>query len=152
MPRSFSFRFAALALAATLAACASSTPSPDPDAPGTYVSEDAGVSQASKGTWTYVYSTYFGPKTPGHCGNSGCHATTRSSFRCGATQDDCYKGFLSSGLVDPAKGEDSKLANPSTSPVIWFSTKGRMPRDNRKANDTAAADIREWLAAGAPND
>ncbi|MDB4997246.1 MAG: hypothetical protein JWM74_4678, partial [Myxococcaceae bacterium] len=143
----------ALLLTATLAACASSTSSPDTADPGTdYVSEDAGISTAAKGTWTYVYSTYFGPKTPGHCGNSGCHANTRSSFRCGATQDDCYKGLLSSGLVDPAKGEASKLANASTSPVIWFSTKGGMPRDNRKANATAAADIREWLAAGAPND
>jgi hypothetical protein len=146
MPRSALF-----ACFLTVAACASSTSSGTD--PGTgYVAEDAGVSTAPKGTWTYVYSTYFGPKTPGHCGNSGCHANTRSSFRCGTTQDDCYKGLLSSGLVDPAKGEASTLADPATSPVIWFSTRGGMPRDNRKANEAAAADVREWLAAGAPND
>ncbi len=142
-----------LLLTATASACASSKSAPGTEDPGNgYVTEDAGVSTAAKGTWTYVYSTYFGPKTPGHCGSSGCHASTRSGFRCGATQDDCYQGFLSSGLVDPAKGDGSKLADASTSPVIWFSPNGGMPRDNRKANATAAAEVREWLAAGARND
>ena len=103
-------------------------------------------------TWTAVYGAYFGPGTPGHCGNAGCHQPIRSGFECGATKEVCYQGMVAKGLINPANPSASLLVNPTLSPLRWFSPTGIMPEDNLVANPQAAVAIPAWLAAGGRND
>jgi hypothetical protein len=117
------------------------------------VTDPAPTTPSSAKTWTAIYAAYFGPGTPGHCGNSGCHATVRVGFACGATKDSCYAGLVAKGLIDPANPSGSLLVDSSRSPVAWFdTTNGIMPKDAPEPNAQAAADIRAWVGAGAKND
>src|SRR5438309_1862268 len=60
------------------------------DAGGEDASEDTSDdASADKLTWTFVYATYFGKGTPGHCGTAGCHGTTRQGFLCN-NKATCY--------------------------------------------------------------
>jgi hypothetical protein len=97
-------------------------------------------------TWTYLYSYYFGPATPGHCGN--CHHSTYPGFRCGASKYDCYQGMIDAGLIDTSNPTKSPIGDPSLSPLSWLG--GSEPRDTPSANPTAAGLVRAWVAAGAP--
>ncbi len=116
---------------------------------------DAGP--VDKLSWTYVYATYFGPNTPGHCGQSGCHGATREGFLC-SSQATCYDGLTAMNtnvggrMVDPSAPPRSLLLDPKSSPLIWFGPDGNMPRGALSPNDTAKAEITAWVAAGAPND
>ena len=61
---------------------------------------DGGAPQPT--TWTYVYNTYFGPGTVGHCAN--CHGTVaRGNFISGTTKDSFY-----AGLADPLVGRSRR--------------------------------------------
>ncbi len=146
--------FASLGMIAlvALAACSSSSTTPDngggtgDDAGGGGTGDDA----ATGPTWSSVYAAYFAPGTPGHCSNAGCHAASRGGFKCGTTKDTCYQGLIDSQLVSTSLKEKSPIAG-SSSPLVWFNSRGTMPDDNRKANAQAASDIKTWLASGAEN-
>ncbi len=106
-------------------------------------------------TWSYLYATYFGPNTPGHCGNSGCHDPPlgHGGWICGATADSCYHGMLNrtirnkpQPLIDLQDPPASLLIAPD-SPLIWFDPKnGIMPQDNLVPNPCATRDIPRWLS------
>src|ERR1700730_12477361 len=52
-------------------------------------------------TWEYVYTNYFGPGTPGHCGNSKCHRDRAlGGFLAGTTSDSCSLGLLGAHLIN----------------------------------------------------
>jgi hypothetical protein len=111
----------------------------------------ADVTSTIPPTWTALYTNFFGPGTPGHCGNSGCHSgpQPQAGFSCGATKATCYAGMVSFGLVNPSAPASSRLGDPGSSPLAWFN--GIMPFDNPSPNPAGAAAITAWLAAGAPN-
>ncbi len=127
---------------------------PDGSAPADASSRDAQADGAPPPppamTWTKLYTSYFGPGTPGHCGNSGCHSTTRAGFKCGATKTTCFSGLVAAGLVSTTNPSSSTLGNPQQSPLAWFG--GPMPKDNAVANPAAAQAVTAWLTAGAHND
>jgi hypothetical protein len=100
-------------------------------------------------TFTEVYNDLLGPGSLGHCGDSGCHSSTRGGFLCGATKASCYRGLSNAGLIDPTNGAASKLGKVGDSPLSWFG--GSMPVDDPSANAAAAAQITSWLSAGAQN-
>ena len=100
-------------------------------------------------TWTALYGHWFGPGTPGHCGNSGCHSTIRSGFECGSTRSSCFSGLVAAGLVSTSHPASSVLGDPNQSPLAWFG--GRMPKDHAVANPAGALAVTAWLNAGAPN-
>ncbi len=112
---------------------------------------DASLSDgaAAAPTWTTLYTSYFGPNTPGHCGNSGCHEEARSGFKCGTTKAECYAGLVARGLINANAPATSELGDPQTSPLVWFG--GSMPADDATLNPAAAAAVTAWLAAGAKN-
>jgi hypothetical protein len=122
---------------------------------GTDAATDGGKTDAGADTWTSLYANYFGPNTPGHCGNSYCHRDSGSSggkdLVCGTTQAACYKGLVSSGLVSTTSPSTSSLGVPTTSPLSWYGHGGKMPDDNRMTNAAAAAAVTAWLNAGAKN-
>ncbi len=102
-------------------------------------------------TWSQLYAQYFGPGTPGHCsGTGGCHTNLRGGFKCGTNKDQCYAGLVAAGLIDPAAPTQSKLAITGESPLAWFG--GGMPIDDPAPNPEAAAAVKAWVNAGAPND
>jgi hypothetical protein len=132
-------------------------PADDPGAGDAGVTRDAGPDAGADGgparpTWTALYDKYFGPGTVGHCGNSGCHKTTRSGFACGTTKTSCYSGMVRKGLVDPANPTRSILGDKNTTPLAWFGTGGPMPKDKAVKNSAAAKAVRAWVLAGAPSD
>jgi hypothetical protein len=145
-------RIALLAFVAALAACSSGGSN------DTHVVADAGSpnkespvdAAPAPATWTSVYDTYFGPGTPGHCGNAGCHATIRSGFLCGPTKDTCYQGLVSASLLSLTAPATSSLADPASSPLTWFG--GIMPQDNQGPNEAAADAVKAWITAGAQDD
>jgi hypothetical protein len=99
-------------------------------------------------TWTNVYAQYFAATSPGKCGASGCHSSSRGRFKCGTTKDTCYAGLVASRLIDTKNPTASSIANDNTSPLSWFG--GNMPgrpTKNQKAHD----DISAWVSAGALN-
>ena len=101
-------------------------------------------------TWTELYTTQFGPGTPGHCsGTGGCHTNMRGGFKCGTNKNDCYNGLVQAGLIDPANPAASKLGDENESPLVWFG--GGMPLDNSDLNPEGAAAVKAWIAAGAKN-
>jgi len=117
---------------------------PSGDAPGAV---DAGVPDAgpvgtpdagapASGTWSKIYATYFGEGTIGHCTN--CHA----EFGTPAT---AYAFLQAIGQID---GPRSKIAGAG-SQLSWFG--GNMPPGGPASYPEAAADLRAWVAAGAPN-
>lgn len=142
-----------IAFVAGVAGC-SAAPS-EPTGGGALV--DAGLpdgavaaNEAAPGTWTALYAGYFGPGTPGHCGNAGCHALSQSGFQCGPSAASCYAGLVAANLVNPSTPTTSAIADPNQSPLAWFG--GNMPRDNALANTQAAAAVSHWVMLGAPND
>jgi hypothetical protein len=154
-------RFLGLALCSfALAACSSSSSSgpvaetsgadaqPDPDA-GAH--DDASDGTGAADTWTYVYTTYFGRGTPGHCGNAGCHQKIQSGFMCGTTKDTCYNGLVAKRLIG-TKEATQPLVDPKLTPLAWFDTNGAMPQDDAVPNAAAVKDVQAWVAAGAKND
>jgi hypothetical protein len=102
--------------------------------------------------WSYIYTTYFGPGSLGHCGDSGCHNITNNHFQCGTDAMTCYQGLLDTPLVDPMSPKTSRLTNPERTPLAWFNTGGGMPYDmNSAPNQTASDEIAAWVYAGAQN-
>ncbi|GAC1352467.1 MAG: hypothetical protein NVSMB1_15620 [Polyangiales bacterium] len=100
-------------------------------------------------TWTATYTQFFGPGTPGHCGNSGCHAQLHAAFKCGS-KDECFNSMVAKGLIDRVHPSASRLGNHANSPLAWFG--GAMPLDNPTPNPDAARAVTAWLASGANND
>jgi len=139
-----------LVLAITVAAtgCASASPSGASDGGGS----------SDKLTWTFVYGTYFGKGTPGHCGDDGCHGTSRAGYVC-SSQAACYASltsqndFVGGFLVNTKNPGASILSDPASSPLIWFNeAHGTMPKSALVPNPDAKRDIAAWVSAGAPND
>jgi hypothetical protein len=152
--RTLLFAAAVMGLAA-LTGCSSASPS---GSTGTHPA-DAGADDAAEvvdtaaplpATWTAVYGAYFASGTPGHCGNAGCHATTRGGFRCGATKDTCYQGLVNASLISVVDPATSLISDAQSSPLAWFG--GNMPQDNPGPNADAAAALKAWVVAGAKND
>jgi hypothetical protein len=79
--------------------------------------------------WSYIYATYFGPGSLGHCGDSGCHNIVNNHFMCGTDQATCYQGMLDTPLIDPMTPSNSRITNPERTPISWFNTGGGMPFD-----------------------
>jgi hypothetical protein len=103
-------------------------------------------------TWSYIYATYFGPSSLGHCGNSGCHDIVNNHFACGADLATCYQGLLDTPLIDPTNPTSSRLTDPQRTPITWFATGGGMPYDmNADPNQVAADEIGAWVYGGAKN-
>jgi hypothetical protein len=127
----------------------------DPDLADEERAEDAG---GGANTYSYLYDHYFGPNTPGHCGNAMCHSgdKPKGKWLCGSDKHTCYVGMTTlartlSGrlLVDTAHPLQSAIIDPNDSPLIWVNTNGAMPFDNmHQAVPTAAGDIEEWLEEG----
>ena len=115
---------------------------------GTDAHHDAG--DAGPVTWTSLYATYFGPNTPGHCGNTSCHKTTNTGFKCGTTKATCYSGLVAAGLVNATTPSKSTIVDPALSPLAWING-GPMPKDNAVPNAAAKAALQAWVALGAPN-
>jgi hypothetical protein len=135
-------RSTALLLAVILTGCSGGAEGPPPESDG---GVDAPVTPM---TWTELYGTYFGPSTPGHCGqSSACHQMSQGGFTCGTTADSCYKGMVAAFLIDPTHPTMSAIADPNQSPLVWFG--GNMPRDNLASNAQAKIDVAAWVAAGA---
>ncbi len=142
----------ALCLGALMAGCSSTSTRSHADG-GPNAGEDSGAlseDAPDDGTWTTVYRKYFGAGTPGHCGNTNCHNTSRAGFRCGPTKDTCYEGLVGAGLLDATKPASSVLIDPQASPLAWFG--GAMPADNAVPNERAASTLRTWVLGGAHND
>lgn len=137
---------------AALAGCSSSpSGSTDPHlADGGADDAASAVDAPLPATWTAVYGAYFASGTPGHCGNAGCHATTRGGFRCGPTKDTCYQGLVNASLISVVDPSTSLISDAKTSPLAWFG--GNMPQDNPGPNADAAAALKAWVVAGAKND
>ena len=82
-------------------------------------------------TWTDLYSRYFGPNTPGHCGR--CHRNG-----CELNKNACYQWF--------ARKKQFPL---QTSRLTWFG--GDMPKDNLAPNPQAELDMTAWQTSGGEN-
>jgi hypothetical protein len=120
-----------------------------PASPGPQPLPDGGPAP----TWTELYQLYFGPNTPGNCGNpnNNCHANANNHFACGATQDSCYQGLVAGNLVLPSAPMTSPIADPTVTPLSWYGSGGNMP-DEKSTPDQAAADaVSAWVYAGAQN-
>jgi hypothetical protein len=121
---------------------------------------DGGAPQPT--TWTYVYNTYFGPGTAGHCAN--CHGNAApGGFSTGTslaatTKDTFYSGLVAIGQISTTAGTSSALGNPAQSALSWFgpmrtSSAGLlMPQDQQALNPAAVAAVCGWVAAGALDD
>jgi hypothetical protein len=109
---------------------------------------DAGNGGVTAPTWTEIYAGYFGPSGIGHCGNSGCHASSRGGFKCGTTQATCYSGLVAAALVNTSSPSSSTLIDPQQSPLSWYG--GNMP-GSATTNAKAVSDIDAWVKAGAQN-
>jgi hypothetical protein len=101
-------------------------------------------------TWTYIYTTYFGPNTPGHCGNAGCHETIRGGFVC-SSKTGCYSSLVNSAWITPSSPTASPIGDPTQSILAWYGMGGTMPQDGVKRNATAGSDVTAWVKAGAKN-
>jgi hypothetical protein len=103
-------------------------------------------------TWSYLYATYFGEGTPGHCGASGCHELANvgggGKWVCGTSSDSCFQGMVQKKLINLTNPPASDIASPGRSPLVWFNVDtGNMPKDNQVPNSCAARDIPAWLAS-----
>jgi hypothetical protein len=111
----------------------------------------SGMDSGSTGgapTWTFIYTTYFGAGTPGHCGNSGCHLNTLKGFKCGSDKATCYSGLSAAGYISTSTPTMSPIADPQQSVLTWFG--GNMPPGGG-SNAAAKKDITAWVADGAKN-
>lgn len=118
--------------------------------PDSSVAPDAAIAPA---TWTEIYTKFFGPNNPGHCGNSGCHLAIKSGFKCGPDKSSCFSGFVAAGIIDPVNPGTSIILDTAQSPLSWVNkTSGSMPK---LASTTSPANFRTsvtaWLNAGALN-
>ena len=107
---------------------------------------DAGRSSIDAGSgptvpsWSAVYDKYLGPETAGHCIN--CHLEMNDA-RTG------YDWLTAKGQI---RGAASPLGIQGQSRLLWLG--GSMPLDGSRNDPDAAAaiaDIRAWIATGAPN-
>jgi hypothetical protein len=114
------------------------------------VVDDAADGGKTKLTWIKIYDEAFAPGTPGHCGNSGCHATLQAGFLCGKTASSCLAGMKKKGLLSTKAPKTSILGSTASSPLRWVHTGGVMPLDNKTAEPKLGADIEAWVKAGAP--
>jgi hypothetical protein len=116
-------------------------------------------------SWTDLYACYFGPTGVVSCesqtichGVAGEQGALGSNYVCGPTQNDCYQGMLTGGLVtagstadptqsllyvvlckyDPATGMATGLMPKNCPPAAWL-----QPGD--------VARIAAWIKEGAPN-
>jgi len=105
-------------------------------------------------TYGEIFDTYFAPGTAGHCASAGCHSDPgHTVWRCGPTKDDCYKGMLDVGLLDPARPSRSALVDARRSPLVWINPAGgNMPLDAQLPNAAGRDALLAWVAAGAQND
>lgn len=118
--------------------CGGSAENPSPD--------------ATPPTYTELFNTYFGPGTPGHCSNAGCHGDPdHNIWMCPPTKDGCYAGMVAQGLITPADPTASPIGSRTMSPLVWVNPNGPMPFDNRVSNRTAGDAVMAWVAAGAQN-
>ncbi len=157
----------ALAFSLCLAACSASpneqggTPRFDASPPSPATSGDGGCGADSLDggtTWGDLYADFFGPSGAASCAGTpgGCHGDSSSAgagtWVCGATQNTCYTGLTSAGLVSPTSDPTSTLlysalrkqcggglnAMPQSPPFVFT------PSD--------MARIEAWISAGTPND
>jgi hypothetical protein len=131
------------------------TPQPVADAGAPDASDGGADAPAADGgarpTWTQIYTQLLGPNTPGHCsGTGGCHTTARGGFACGTSKAECYQGLVASGQITPGNPAQSPLGIPGQSALVWLG--GGMPLDDASDDPAAAAAVKAWVAAGAPND
>jgi streptogramin lyase len=109
-------------------------------------------------TWSYVFTSYFGPGTIGHC--AGCHngqiPQATQQFLSGTTAESFYQGMVAANLINVASPKDSNIGDPcGASPLSWFFPfGGSMPFDapTNQANPRAAAAVYNWVQAGAVDD
>lgn len=136
-------------------ACASSATVAPPPAEATPLSE-AGAPFEDAGpapTYTELFAKFFAPGTRGHCATTGCHADPdHNVWLCGTTKETCYAGMVAVGLIDPAHPQQSMIAVPSRSPLVWInSAGGNMPLDAQNPDPAGRDAITAWVRAGAPN-
>ena len=139
-----------LALLCSLSsACASSAANLPPDEAANSPSDDAGPSP----TYTALFANFFAPGTAGHCATKGCHADPdHNVWLCGTTKTACYAGMVQVGLIDPAHPQQSMIADPSRSPLVWVnSAGGNMPLDAQNPDPAGRDAITAWVRAGALN-
>ena len=154
-PSPFSLLLVSLSLlpACTVHTIASPTDSGTVNPQDAALSPDSGadasvIDAGDKTTWNYIYATYFGPGSVGHCGNSGCHAVLKANFACGS-QAACYESLVTRQLIG-VEASVQPLVDPQATPLAWFANgNGSMPQDKPVANATAANEITAWAAAGA---
>lgn len=98
-----------------------------------------------------LFDQYFAAGTAGHCATSGCHADPgHTVWHCGPSAAQCYQGMVEVGLIDPAEPSQSSLIDEHRSPLTWINPNGgNMPLDAQLTNDSGAAAIQAWVAAGA---
>jgi hypothetical protein len=113
----------------------------------------ASAQTAAPPTYAELYDTYFAPGTPGHCATSGCHADPGHNVWLCSTQELCFQGMVSVGLIDPHDPTHSEIADSKRSPLTWINAAGgNMPLDAQGDNDAARDAIQAWVAAGANAD
>jgi hypothetical protein len=130
-----------------LAACGGMD-SGGPDAPPPCVPPPAG----SAPTYTMLYTTYFAPKTPGHCATSDCHLDGVQGWTCGLSKNTCYQGMVDIGLINKNVPTASLIADPKRSLVSWINPNGTMPQDTPGPFPEGRDAILAWVAACAQND
>jgi PQQ-like domain len=94
-------------------------------------------------TWTGIYNAYFGPSTIGHCG--GCHNGMGRVVPLN-TAALAYKSLQDVGQIN---GTASPIAQRGMSRLTWIG--GDMPPSGPTSAPDAEQAIRDWVAAGAPN-
>lgn len=109
-------------------------------------------STPATGTWTEMYTKYFGPGSLGHC--TSCHVKATSFSMASASSADVFAAFKSKlvtpGTTDPQKSQLGSTVAPPTTPLVWFNM-GSMPKPEApKCNPTAVRAVNDWLRAGAP--
>ena len=119
---------------ATISSTLGDNPSPTL---GTAAAAGGGQNDATTApTWSYLYATYLGSNTIGHCGNCHSWATSASST---------YSELKAANQIS---GSSSRLVLQGVSILKWFG--GGMPQDTGQITDAqAVADFQAWVAAGA---
>jgi hypothetical protein len=102
--------------------------------------------------WSYMYTTYFGPNSLGHCGNSGCHDKINNHFICPPDPTQCWQGLVDGNWINTTDPMSSQLGNYNQTPLSWFNSGGNMPKDAVRANQTATDEVSAWIYDGAKND
>ncbi len=144
---------ASLVAAVTLSGCEGLRPAEVLDDPASGLPDAGAGDLAPAPTWTYVYENYFGPNTPGHCGDPRCHGSPLPrKWVCGTTAESCYAGMVKIGIINTANPTASSLVDPFNSSLVWIDPDyGSMPEDDLDPNPAGAAAVAEWVAAGAQN-